>query len=168
MAQQIILDRELVEDSWQLVDAEAAFPDSGDILVPLAAWLAHSATLTLRAGKVGVWLRPEDEPGALADHVATLPVIAVQFPQFTDGRGYSTARLLRERYGFKGELRAFGDVLRDQLFYLHRVGFNAFVIKPGKSMEDALRAFDDFSDAYQTAVDQPVPYYRRRLAAPAA
>ena len=87
----------------------------------------------------------------------------MRFPQFADGRGYSSARLLRERYGFVGELRAFGEVLRDQLFYLERVGFNAFAIKEGKSIEDALKAFGDFSDAYQSSAKQPLPLYQRRL-----
>ena len=165
MTQKIILDRRIVDDTWQVVETGADIPANGDVIVPLAAWQARAAELASRHGRVGVWLRPDDEPGALADDTATLPVIAVQFPQFADGRGYSTARLLRERYGFRGELRAFGDVLRDQLFYLHRVGFNAFVIKPGKSIEDALGAFKDFSDAYQGAVDRPAPHYRRRAAA---
>ena len=165
MTKKIILDRRIVDDPWQLIEAGADIPADGDVIVSLAAWQARAAEPASRHGRVGVWLRPDDEPGALADDTATLPVIAVQFPQFADGRGYSIARLLRERYGFKGELRAFGDVLRDQLFYLHRVGFNAFAIKPGKSIEDALGAFGDFSDAYQSAVDQPAPHYRRRVAA---
>ena len=120
--------------------------------------------LAARAGRTGVWRRPDDEPADLAGDIARLPLVAVQFPQFTDGRGYSTARLLRERYGFAGELRAIGEVLRDQLFYLERVGFNAFDLKEGKSLEDALLAFGDFSDAYQSSVERPLPHYRRRPA----
>ncbi len=168
MTRKIILDRHIVEDTWRLVEADAALPPDGDIIVPLSAWLSVGPSIAARGGRAGVWLKPDDEPGALAGDVATLPLIAVHFPHFTDGRGYSTARLLRQRYGFKGELRAFGDVLRDQLFYLHRVGFNAFAIKDGKSVEDALGALEDFSDAYQSAVDQPAPSFRRRHASGAA
>ena len=98
-------------------------------------------------------------------------MIAVNFPQFTDGRGYSTARLLRERYGWKGELRAIGDIQRDQLYYLSRCGFDAFLLNDGldaaqgdslRSVQNALSAFNDFSEAYQTSADQPVPLFRRR------
>ena len=89
-------------------------------------------------------------------------MIAVNFPQFTDGRGYSTARLLRERYGWKGEMRAIGDIQRDQLYYLSRCGFDSFLLNEGFDPQEALTAFNDFSEAYQTAVDQPVPLFRRR------
>ena len=103
-------------------------------------------------------------PAQLAPDVASLTLISVDFPQFTDGRGYSIGRLLRERYGYQGELRAVGDVQRDQLFYLTRSGFNAFVLRADKDPYKALTAHRDFSEAYQTAVDQPVPLFRRRQA----
>ena len=89
-------------------------------------------------------------------------VVAVNFPKFTDGRGYSTARLLRERYGWKGELRAVGDVFRDQLFHLASCGFNAYALREGEDPLDALTAFRDFSDTYQATVEQPLPLFRRR------
>jgi uncharacterized protein (DUF934 family) len=87
----------------------------------------------------------------------------VNFPKFTDGRGYSTGRLLRERYGYRGELRAIGDIFRDQLLYLSRCGFDAFVLRPGEDPQAALAAFGDFSEAYQAAVDRPLPLFRRRF-----
>ena len=89
----------------------------------------------------------------------------MQFTSFTDGRGYSIGRLLRQRYGWRGELRAIGDVQRDQLFYLARCGFDAFALRDGEDVEVALAAFDDFSEAYQASVDQPLPLFRRREAA---
>lgn len=164
MTRKIILDRRIVADGWHLIEADAAVPQEGDVIVALATWLAQRAGLGSRNGRTGVWLAPGDEPGKLAADVADLPLIAVHFPQFTDGRGYSTARLLRQRYGFKGELRAIGDVLRDQVFHLQRVGFNSFAVKEGSSIEDAIGAFSDFSAAYQSAVDRPLPHYRQRLA----
>jgi len=88
----------------------------------------------------------------------------VHFPKFTDGRGYSTARLLRERHGYDGELRAFGDIGRDQIFFLNRVGFDSFVIGEGRSAEDALTGFDDFPETYQAGTDLPIPLFRRRAA----
>ena len=96
-----------------------------------------------------------------------LALIAVDFPKFSDGRGYSIARLLRERYGFEGELRAIGDVLRDQLYYLRQCGFNAFAVRADRDVEAALRGLADFSDGYQASVATPLPLFRRRLA-PAA
>jgi uncharacterized protein (DUF934 family) len=168
MAKQIILDRRIAADTWSIVADDADLPATGDIIVSLARWTAAREALAARGARTGVWLKPDDEPAALAGDVATLPLIAVDFPAFTDGRGYSTGRLLRERYGFKGELRAVGDVLRDQLFLMARVGFNAFALKEGKSIDDALAALADFSESYQSATDQPVPYYRRRLAKAAA
>src|SRR5436853_6354284 len=166
----LIKERRIVADSWHLLERGAKgelpeVPARGDVVVPLALWLERRDGLLSRAetGTLGVWLDANEGPEALAADVQSFPLIAVNFPKFGDGRGYSIARLLRERYGFKGELRAIGDVLRDQIFYMHRCGFNAFAVRADKSIEDALTAFNDFSDGYQTSVDQPVPYFRRRL-----
>jgi len=160
----LIKHRSIATDSWQPLD-QGALPAAGDVIVPLAVWLAERDGLLARDGRVGVLLQPNDDPSWLAADVGRLALVAVDFPAFTDGRGYSTARLLRERYGYRGELRAVGDVQRDQLFYLHRVGFDAFQLKDGADVTDALTAFDDFSESYQAAVDQPSPLFRRRAAA---
>jgi uncharacterized protein (DUF934 family) len=93
--------------------------------------------------------------------VDKLPLIALYFPKFADGRNYSSARLLKERFDFKGELRAEGDILRDQLFYLSRCGFDTFELKEGQNVEQALKGFRDFSDVYQSAADGLLPAYRR-------
>lgn len=167
----IIKDRQIVEDQWQTIKPgdDGAYPEiaeAGDIIVPLDLWLARKTELLQRKGQCGVWLDSDDFPESIADDLPSLPLVAINFPQFADGRGYSIARLLRERYGYTGELRAIGDVLRDQIFYLHRCGFNAFEVRSDKSIEDALTAFRDFSDAYQTAADQKLPLFRRRLQQP--
>lgn len=133
----------------------------GNVIVSLARWQSERDQLLARAGKVAVWLKPDDEPELLQQDCATLPLIAVDFPTFRDGRGYSSAVLLRTRYGFTGELRAIGDIARDQLFALARVGFNAFAIREDKDIYDALKAFDDFSEVYSGSVDQPEPLFRR-------
>ena len=164
----IIKDKRIVEDRWLTIKAadDGTFPelpDGADVIVPLKLWLVKRRELARRNGRVGVWLDSHQEPELLAHDAQSLPLIAVNFPQFVDGRGFSIGRLLRERHGFNGELRAIGDVLRDQIFYMHRCGFNAFEVRADKSVEDALNAFKDFSDGYQTSVDQPVPYFRRRL-----
>ncbi len=154
------------DDAWQLLGAGAepcpkVLP-AGAVIVPLAVWIARREELLRRAETVGVWLKPEDGPGALAADVASLSLIAVHFPKFTDGRGYSTAALLRSRFLFKGELRAFGDVGRDQLFYLRRVGFDAFILPPQRDPVAALASFGDFSSPYQGSIDEPRPLFRRR------
>lgn len=165
----LIKDRKLARDTWQLLEREAEsevpIPASGGVIVPLAGWLASRDRLIARGGRLGVWLSGDDDPAKLAKDLVYLDVIAVEFATFTDGRGYSIGRLLRQRYGWTRELRAIGDVQRDQIFYLSRCGFDAFALRRGEDVDSVLRAFDDFSEAYQTAVDTPVPLYRRRDAA---
>ena len=109
-----------------------------------------------------VVLEPGDDPGALAASLGALKVVAVNFPKFGDGRGYSIARLLRERYGYRGELRAVGQVARDNLYFMAQCGFDAFQLREGEDPRAALAAFDDFSEAYQATAARPRPLFRRR------
>ncbi len=162
--QRLIKDGAIVDDRWTLLREAASIaevPRTEAAIVPLALWLAERESLRARAD-IGVWVGPADEPGSLAADCPALPLIAVDFPQFSDGRGYSTARLLRERYRFDGELRAIGDVLRDQLYYLAQCGFNAFAVRGDRDLEDALEGLLDFSDNYQATWRRPVPLFRRR------
>jgi uncharacterized protein (DUF934 family) len=161
----LIRHRGVVADTWTLARSAEEVPERGDVIVPLSHWLADRRQLVARDGRVGVLLAPADDPAALADEIRGLPVVAVDFPHFTDGRGYSTARLLRERYRFAGELRAVGDIRRDQIFYLSRVGFDAFALREGEDVEAAVAALDDFSEAYQASVERPLPLFRRRVVA---
>ena len=112
-----------------------------------------------------MWLDANEGPEALAGDVQRFPLLAVNFPKFGDGRGYSIARLLRERYGFKGELRAIGDVLHDHLFFMEQCGFDAFALREDQDAQEALSVFGTFSDSYQASVLRPVPLFRRRLSA---
>ena len=109
-------------------------------------------------------LEAGDDPGALAASLGRLKLVAVNFPKFGDGRGYSIARLLRERYGYRGELRAIGAVARDHLYYMAQCGFDAFELRTGEDPQEALAAFNDFSDGYQATVARPQPLFRRRRA----
>jgi uncharacterized protein (DUF934 family) len=109
-------------------------------------------------------LEAGDDPGALADSLDRLNVVAVRFPAFGDGRGYSIGRLLRERYGYRGELRAVGEVARDHLYLMAQCGFDAFQLRAGEDPKEALAAFNDFSEAYQASVARPRPLFRRRCA----
>jgi uncharacterized protein (DUF934 family) len=158
----IIRGKAIVEDAFTHVADAADVPTTGDIIVGLDRYRELRAGLRQRNGKVGVLLRSDQESKTIAEYLPELAIVAVDFPGFKDGRGYTTARLLRERFGWKGELRAVGDVLRDQLFYMHRCGFDAFELKPGKNIDDALHAFNDFSVTYQAGADDPRPLFRRR------
>jgi len=140
----IIKNGALVPDLWKRVEAGAALPaDEAPLILPLPMWLAR------RGGRdpalTGVWLAPDDDPDALLPALAELPVIAIHFPVFTDGRGYSLARLLRGRHGYRGELRAFGDVLRDQMYFLRCCGFDSFSLRADQALEEALTALDDYA-----------------------
>lgn len=164
---QLIKDRAIIEDNWQLLlaatdGAQPEIPASGAIIVPLKTWQEYKQALLQRQEAVGVWLAADEEPEALVADMKQLPLIAIDFPVFTDGRGFTSARLLRERFAFGGEIRAIGDVFRDQLWYMSRCGFNAFAVKEGKSLEDALQGLNDFSEAYQVSVERPRPLFQRR------
>lgn len=153
---------------WGVDEGEQGPPPAGPVIVPLATWKAGRAALRARREPVGVWLAPADDPAELLADLRELPLIGVHFPKFADGRGYSTATLLRGRYGYRGELRAFGDVGRDQLFYLRRCGFDAFSLPPHRDPEAALASLQDFSVRYQASVDEALPLFRRRHAAEVA
>lgn len=107
-------------------------------------------------------LEPTDDPASVADRLGRAARVEVNFPKFGDGRGFSIARLLRERYGYKGELRAVGAVTQDHLQAMERCGFDAFLLREGEDPNEALAAFERFSDAYQGTVPTPAPLFRRR------
>lgn len=158
----LIKDNQIIEDNWLIVDADfdGNLPEQ-EVIVPLSYWTENKESLASRAN-VGVWLDSSEEPGVLAPDLASLPVIAINFPKFADGRGYSYARLLRERFNYEGEIRAIGDVLQDQLFYMKRCGFNAFAVRADRDIEQALSGLSDFSNSYQAGCDNPIPQFRRR------
>jgi len=163
---QIIKNNAIVADDWTVLRLEVgALPDSltvpeGKVIVPLKVWQAQKEALKARPA-LGVWLASDERPEDLKEDIAQFQLIAVDFPKFSDGRGYSTAYNLRARLGYTGELRAIGDVLRDQMFYLQRVGFDAFAPRADRSIEEALKGLSDFSVKYQTSWDEKNPLFRR-------
>lgn len=165
---EVIRNRRIEHDPFVRVESLEGIADDADILVPLSLFTAQREALEVRSGRLGVWLETSEEPEAVASVLAHLDLVAIHFPSFVDGRGHSLARLLRERYGFKGEIRAVGDVFKESLFYLSRCGFDAFVLRPGEIVDEALKGFDVFTEAYQASVERPAPLFRRRLAAAAA
>ncbi len=163
---EIIKNRAVVADDWtvlRLSEGESADNVSipaGKVIVPLAVWQARLAELQGRA-PLGVWLNSDAQADAIKDDLKQFDVIGINFPIFTDGRGYSIAFNLRTRCGYSGELRAIGDVLRDQLFYMQRVGFDAFAVRADKNIHDALKGLTDFSEKYQSSWDEKTPLFRR-------
>lgn len=155
----LIKDKALAEDTWTHVGEEDALPVEGGAIVPLARWKSAREALIARNAPIGVLLASHEGPEDIAADLDRIDLVAVSFPQFKDGRGYSTGRLLRERYGFTGELRAVGNVLRDQLAFMARCGFDSFEYAGRTDPAEALHAFDEISVVYQTAAD------RRRQAA---
>lgn len=146
--------------------ANTVIPAMGKIIVPLSVFVERNAELESRIakGEVGVWLATHELLEYLIQQQAdlnVLPIIAVFVERFADGRIFSIGTLLRTRYGFKNELRAFGDVLRDQLYFLKRSGFTSFVVRKDRSAQDAIASLNDFSKPYQGAVDEPQPVFKR-------
>lgn len=162
----IIKNKTIVDDDWtvlRLAENESAanvMVPAGKIIVPLTVWLEQREQL-LDRNDLGVWIASDERPEMLKDDLDKFAVIAVDFPKFSDGRGYSIAYYLRARFGYTGELRAIGDVLRDQMFYMQRVGFDAFAPRPDRNIHDALKGLTDFSEVYQASVDKKMPLFRR-------
>ncbi len=164
MPNRIIKDGAVVEDQWQLLDIEATDIPDGAVIVPLALWQSEKEQLAGRE-QLGVWLNSDESPQLIADCLDNFSVVAINFPNFVDGRGFSYARELRQTHNYQGEIRAIGHFIRDQLFFLQRCGFNAFALdgtEQESTLENALESFSDFSDSYQAAIDQPDPLFNRR------
>jgi uncharacterized protein (DUF934 family) len=155
----------IVADRFVALADEAPVPDGVAVLVPAARFLADGAAFATRSADTGVvW--PNDRPVAeLAPHLDRLALVALVFPSFKDGRAYSQARALRERHGYSGELRATGDVLRDQLAFMARVGFDAFEIRKEIDAAAFAQAVDRYSVFYQPAGDGRLSALRARTGA---
>ncbi|CAN0594967.1 unnamed protein product [Ectocarpus sp. 12 AP-2014] len=152
-------------DTWVVVprpaDGDALSIPDQPALIPADLWLAGKEHFEGR-NDIGVWFDSHDEPEILDGLVNELKLIAVNFPKFSDGRGYSIARLLRERFGYQNELRAIGDVLLDQLQFMKRCGFDSYALREDKDATKAARSLSFFSQGYQAATDTDMPLFRRR------
>lgn len=159
----LLKNRQLVtDDAWNVISDDDAITDYS--IISLTRWLDNADTLKELAnnGKLGLYLAAGETAEQIAEGGQNFALICVEFPKFADGRGYSTARLLRERYGYEGELRSAGDVLIDQLFFMQRCGFTSFNLREDQDLDDAIAAFDTFSVCYQNDVNDTRPLYRRR------
>jgi uncharacterized protein (DUF934 family) len=157
----------LIDNTWLQLAKDATLDqvvqsDAKLVLVPSKLWLAEKAALLTTGKAFGVWLDSEETIDTISGDLALLPLIALNFPTFMDGRSYSKAGILRQQLKYDGEIRAIGDVLRDQLFYMKRCGFSSFDLKDSVKLEDAQKALKDFTTNYQATVEEPVPLFRRR------
>ncbi len=157
---QIIRNQRVEEDTWRHApDGEPLA--AGQVTVSLKRWLEERDTLIAR-GDVGVRLAPADELADLLADLPTITLIVLEFPDITEGRGYTQARLLRTRHGYSGEIRATGDVQHDQLSFMQRCGVDSFVVREDRDMDDALAAFGEVSVRYQPAADDETLIFHRR------
>lgn len=171
----LIKDRTIVTDDWKLLELapneapEDLFIPAGNVLLPLATWLVRKHDLIQRQWDqgqlLGVWLAPSDSLENIETDLADLDAIGIHFPSPGDGRGYSLAASLRGRHGYRGELRAFGKLGRDQVHFLHRIGFDTIVTE---APEQDIGGLDDFSLAYQGDTREPLPLFKRIEAESAA
>lgn len=163
----LIKDGALSADRWTLL-REASGPEvlqvllGKNLIVPFTFWKLYQTELNDYAGNIAIWLDSSENVADIGGQLQSLPLIALNFPVFSDGRSYSNARALREQFKYQGEVRAIGDVLRDQLFYMSRCGFNAFELRHDQDENLCLQSFDDFKTSYQTTVTEPLPLFRRR------
>ena len=149
----LIKDEEIIEDPWIAVDDEDALPEGAPAIVSLVRWRAERETLAGRNAPLGIRLRADQPPAEIAGDIDRFQVIALEFPSFGDGRAYSYARLLRERHGYRGELRAVGQVLRDQALFMRRCGFDAFEVAEGTGAAGWREALGEISVFYQPTGD---------------
>lgn len=144
---------QIIEDMWLDITDEQTIPEHGDIIVSLERWLNEGDTLRSYEGKLGLRLKNDQSPAQVADDLDAFDVFVLEFPKYTDGRAYSAARLLRDRYGFQGEIRASGDVLIDQYGMMQRCGFNAYEIGDNADVPAWQAAEKRISSHYQSAAD---------------
>ena len=150
MADQVLLDGKMVTDQWLFVGDEDPLPTgSYPVAVPVSRWLADHEACIAYPGPKGIVLTNTQDLHLLDKNLQQLDLICIDFPTAVDGRGYSQARLLRQRYGYEKELRAVGDVMVDQLFLMARCGINAFSLRPGEDVIQASRFLQPFSFTYQ-------------------
>lgn len=165
--QKLINRTSIIDNPWTLlkVDADPEILQSAagkNLIVPVKFWQLYKNEVNGYAGDIAIWLDSNEQVAQIAEDLHSFPLIALNFPLFSDGRSYTNARELRQRYNYKGEIRAIGDVLRDQLYYMAQCGFDSFELREDQDAEFCLHAFTDFKTNYQSTVLEPTPLFRRR------
>jgi uncharacterized protein (DUF934 family) len=160
----LLKDGAVAADPWQRIIKDEALPAEGPVVVPFARWQTERDTLIGRNASIGVRLSNTDDVAVLARDLDRLDLVVLEFPKFSDGRAYSQARILRERYGYRGELRATGHVLRDQLLFMQRCGFDAFELANDQPTQAWVAAINEFTVFYQPTGDGRASVMQRRTA----
>lgn len=160
----LLKDGAVAADPWQRVNQDEALPADGPVVVPFARWQSERETLVGRNAPLGVRLGNTDDVTALADDLDRIELVVLEFPKFSDGRAYSQARILRERFDYRGELRAAGNVLRDQLLFMQRCGFDAFELANDQPTQAWVSAVNEFTVFYQPTGDGRASVMQRRAA----
>ena len=158
----LIKDGQLAQDNWRTLSDDDSVIGNGPIIISFERWRDAREALKRHNGPLGLRMKSDQPPTLIADDLARFDLIALEFPTLQDGRAFSYARLLRERHGFKGEIRAVGDVYKDQLYFMQRCGFSSFELPAGRDPEDAMKALKSFSVVYAPAADGTTPAYKRR------
>ena len=158
----LIKDGQLAEDTWTAVADDETFAVGADIIVSLERWQAEREILSRRPGRLGLRLRSDQSPTLVAEDLHHFDLVALEFPKFTDGRSYSHARLLRDRYAFAGELRAVGQVLRDQFVLMLRCGFDSLEVAEPRLAGQWEQAISEIGGVYQGASDRQIPAWALR------
>lgn len=144
----------VVDNPWRRIEDDAPLPLAGPVIVSAERWRENQMELAQRNAPLGLWLSSDASLDNLGGALEMVSLVALEFPAFTDGRPYSTARLLRERYHFAGELRAVGQILRDQAQFMLRCGFDSFELAPDADVEDWLVGLSEIAVHYQPAADR--------------
>ena len=142
------------------------FSNSGNVILPMKVFLKHKTQLQkrLKNKEIGIWLDTHEEIESFIDEIEDInafPILAIRVGKFADGRIFSIGSQLRTKFKYKNILRAFGDVLRDQLFFLKRTGFDSYLIREDRNANDALNALKDFTLPYQGAINDPMPAWKK-------
>ncbi|MGB1328128.1 MAG: DUF934 domain-containing protein [Porticoccaceae bacterium] len=159
---QVLKDNCVVKDNWTVLAEDAVRLPKGDLLLSYSQWQTFADQIDSHDGDIGVIIEGNSNIEEIIEPLLDLPVIAINFPKFADGRGFSTARLIRERYNYSGEIRAVGGFIRDQLYLLSRCGFNAFKFDDANDLTASAKSLQDFSETYQVSADEENPLFRRR------
>ncbi|MDG2141580.1 MAG: DUF934 domain-containing protein [Gammaproteobacteria bacterium] len=165
--QNLIKNNELITDTWEILEKSSgpdalAASSTNSIMVPLNLWKLYRNEAEAYSGNIAIWLDSDEFISEIKSEIDEFSVIALNFPVFSDGRSYTTARELRQTLNYEGEIRAIGDVLRDQIFYMSRCGFDSFLLRPDQDAQACIDAFRDFQESYQSTSVNQNPLFRRR------
>ena len=165
--QNLIKNGEVIDDDWRILEKSSGLDALNtsmktSVIVPLNFWKLYRSEAKAYSDKIALWLDSDELISDINNQINEFSVIALNFPVFSDGRSYTNARELRQSLNYEGEIRAIGDVLRDQIFYMSRCGFDSFQLRPDQDPSACIEALQDFQESYQSTSENHNPLFRRR------